>query len=67
MKTRLITVGRITDTVAGWAKRSGISESIIYKRLRRVYSPDEAVASSWMECKRRMLSKTWHGKWVFNG
>lgn len=65
MATLKITVNGVTDSVAGWAKRNGLSTTLIYSRLRNGYTEDEAVATSGYEMKKKVLKKLWHGRWVY--
>jgi hypothetical protein len=38
-----ITLNGVTDTQAGWARRAGIKPQLLTKRLKRGWSPEEAI------------------------
>lgn len=40
---RLLTVNGVVQTIAGWAEEVGISTAVIHQRLKRGWSPEDAV------------------------
>lgn len=65
MCVRRLTVNGLTDTVAGWARRTGLSMQVIYSRLSRGYDDEEAVVPSMIEYRKELVRRLWHGRWVY--
>jgi hypothetical protein len=54
---RTITVDGVTDTIAGWARRSGITVGTIHTRLHNGWSKADAVGPRRMRWRQRGKSR----------
>ena len=62
---RLLTIGGITDTIAGWSKRTKVPRTTIAARLNSGCDEEMAVQHSLKKYKESIVRELWHGRWVY--